>query len=274
MKISARTLTALGQIVTGNNGLTTYRSGPELVRLFNDYGANDSYRQGFPSRWQYAEDHLRRLNNTPALAALIREVLDPREFLGTPLSHQAACDYLNGWLRYDGYELAVENGSLKVRDIEGANVEFAHPFAGSDEDGHIFIDQQLAKADEKIREGDFDGAITNARSLLEAVLTELEHQLDENPESYDGDLPRLYKHVQKLLNLEPARPDVEGPLKQVLTGLASIVSGLSGLSNKMGDRHVRSYKPDKRHAVLVVNAAKTLAGFLFDTHRSRRSGAS
>jgi hypothetical protein len=52
------------------------------------------------------------------------------------------------------------------------------------------------------------------------------------------------------------------------------VSDLSGLSNKMGDRHVRTYKPDKRHAVLVVDAAKTLAAFPFETHRARKSRAS
>ena len=52
------------------------------------------------------------------------------------------------------------------------------------------------------------------------------------------------------------------------------VNDLSSLSNKMGDRHVRTYQPNKRHAVLVVNAAKTLAAFLFDTHRTRKSRAS
>ena len=46
------------------------------------------------------------------------------------------------------------------------------------------------------------------------------------------------------------------------------------MSNKMGDRHVRTYKPDKRHAVLVVDAAKTLAAFPFETHRARKSRAS
>jgi hypothetical protein len=273
MKLSARTLAALGQLVTGEKGLTSYRSGPKLVQLFNDYGANDSYGQGFPSRSHYAESHLKRLNDTPRLAALIREILDPREFVETSLAQEAACDYLNAWIRHDGYEIVLENGIPKTRDIKGAAVEFTHPFEGSEKEGHVFIDQQLAKADEKIRDGDLDGAITNARSLIEAVLTELERELDASPKPYDGDLPRLYKRVQKLLNLDPARPDVEGPLKQVLAGLASIVSGLSGLSNKMGDRHVRTYRPDKRHAVLVVNAAKTLAAFLFETHRARKSGA-
>jgi hypothetical protein len=130
----------------------------------------------------------------------------------------------------------------------------------------LFIDEQVQKCDRKLSERDFDGAITNARSLLEAVLCEVEREL--SPESvppYDGDLVKLYRRVQKLLNLEPSRTDIAEPLKQVLGGLVSIVSGLAGIRNKMGDAHVRSYQPAKRHAVLVVNAAKTLAAFVVET---------
>jgi hypothetical protein len=93
-------------------------------------------------------------------------------------------------------------------------------------------------------------------------------------EPYDGDLPKLYKRVSKSLALDPSRPDLEQPLKQVLSGLVNIVNGIAGISNKMGDRHVRTYKPNKRHALLVVNATKTLANFLFETARSRKVGPS
>lgn len=72
MKLSERTISAIGKIVTGDEGLSPYRSGPKLVRLFNDYGANDVYGQGFPSRWQYAEEKLRTLNGTTAILAHVR----------------------------------------------------------------------------------------------------------------------------------------------------------------------------------------------------------
>ena len=51
----------------------------------------------------------------------------------------------------------------------------------------------------------------------------------------------------------------------VLDILNSIVTGLSGLRNKMSDAHVASYKPSKHHAKLAVNSAKTIADFLFDS---------
>lgn len=272
MKVSARTIEAIGQIVTGDANLSPYRSGPQLVRLFNDYGFNDVYGQGFPSRWQYAEDRLRGLNDTPAFASLLCQVLDPREYMDTDHDVGEAAEFINKRLRYDGFEMIVKGGKAAVRDLEGASVECEHPFKGSTEDGHLFIDEQLTKAKVKIQEGDFDGAITNARSLLEAVLIELERELSEEPPQYDGDLGRLYRRVQKLMNLHPGRPDLDNALRQVLSGLSSIVSGLSGLSNRLGDRHVRRYRPSKRHAVLVVNAANTLANFLFETHLHHSSG--
>jgi hypothetical protein len=243
------------------------------VSLFNEHGADDYYGDGFPSRAKYAEDHLRRLNESGGLAALMVAVLDPREFLDTGFDLPAVCEQLNSHLRFDGYEIVLKDGRPKIRDRKGADVEFRHPFQGSVDEGHLFIDEQAAKANEKIQGGDYDGAITNARSLLEAVLREIERDLGDDNEPYDGDLLKLYKRVQKLLNLDPSRKDVEGPLKQVLTGLASVVSGIAGASNKMGDRHVRTYKPGKRHASLVLNSAKTLANFLFETQLERREAS-
>jgi len=266
LKVAARTITAIGRIVTGDEELSTYRSGPNLVRLFNDYGSNDEYGQGFPSRWQYAEHKLKQLNDTPALATLLCEVLDPREFLDTDHEPSKAIEYINQRLSYDGYEIVLEGGLAKVRNLQGVHVEARHPFEGSNEHTHIFINEQIEKSERKIQDEDYDGAITNARSLMEAVLTQIESNLDDKPPQYDGDLPKLYKRVQKLLNLDPGRPDIDRSLKQVLSGLINIVQGLSGLSNKMGDRHVRTYKPSRHHAILVCNSAKSVCNFLFDTY--------
>ena len=132
--------------------------------------------------------------------------------------------------------------------------------------GHGFIKEQIEKCDKKIFEGDFDGAITNARSLLEGVLLNLEAELTENQPIYDGDLPKLYKRVQKFLNLDPSRKDISDTLKSVLGGFVAVISGISGLRNKMSDAHASTYKPERHHARLTVNAAKTVADFLYETY--------
>lgn len=271
MKLSARSIQALSKIVTGDEGLSPYRSGPKLVTLFNEFGGNDQYKQGFPSRWQYAENKIHAINGTKQLSALIRSVFDPRDFLDAHKEVEPAMEFLNQRLKYDGFELVKDGDFVKVRDVDGQMVDMASPFHGSEDDTHVFIDEQIQKSENKIQEGDYDGAITNARALLEAVLSEIEKQYDPTPQEYDGDMIKLYRRVQKHLNLDPARPDIDSTLKQVLSGLISIASGLAGLRNKMSDAHVRSYKPMKHHAVLVVNASKTIANFLFETMAYQRT---
>jgi hypothetical protein len=267
MRLSERTIQVLGKLVTGDEKLTPYRSGPNLVRFFNALGSNDRYPQGggFPSRWMFAEEKLRELNASDAIRAVISQTLDPRAFLNFDGELQAAIDYLNKYLRFDGYQVALDSDRVKIRNLKGATVDLDHPYKESAELTHLFIDEQIAKCERKIREDDYDGAITNARSLLEAVLVSLEKELSPQPEEYDGDLLRLHRRVQKLLNLEPSRKDVPDSLRQVLSGLTSIVNGLASLRNKMGDAHVISSRAARHHAKLAVNAAKTVADFLFET---------
>lgn len=270
MKLSGRSLQALSDVVLGGGERGPYRSGPILVRLFNEFGANDVYDRNFPSRGSYAQQKVHELNDTPQLARLIHEVLYPVDFAAPAHDVERTIGFLNERLRFDGYEVVRDSQGLPVvRRTEGSLVEFQDPLAGSDTDAQRFLDEQRRKCDDKLREGDWDGAITNARSMLETVLTDIERAVDPHAPDYDGDLGRLYKRVQKLLALEPSRPDLDTPLKQVLTGLSSIVTGIAGVSNKIGDRHVRKYAPARRHAVLVVDSAKTLASFLVSTYRER-----
>jgi hypothetical protein len=215
------------------------------------------------------------MNGTQALDRLLSDVLHPTQFMDTAFEQQPAIDFINQRLKFDGYEIGLDGeGVPVVHSRQGSVVDFVDPLVGSDQEAQRFLDEQRTKCDQKLREGDWDGAVTNARSMLETVLTGIERATDPTPPAYDGDVGKLYKRVQKLLALEPARPDLDTALKQVLTGLASIVSGIAGLSNKMGDRHVRTYAPGRRHAILVVDSAKTLASFLVSTYRSRADVAS
>jgi hypothetical protein len=40
MKISERTVKRLGEIITGDKGISPYRGGPKLVSFFNECGTN------------------------------------------------------------------------------------------------------------------------------------------------------------------------------------------------------------------------------------------
>jgi len=62
---------------------------------------------------------------------------------------------------------------------------------------HAFIIEQIEKCRTKTSQGDYDGAITNARSLVEAVLAAW-RRFDSNAPEYDGDLSKLYRRVQSI----------------------------------------------------------------------------
>lgn len=66
--ISENSLQQISHIFCGDtDGYYTYKSGPQLVRFFNQYyHTNDTYHQGFPSRWAYVYGKLVDLiqNNT------------------------------------------------------------------------------------------------------------------------------------------------------------------------------------------------------------------
>lgn len=264
--VNEKTIEALGEIITGDAQLSPYRSGPELVNFFNQFGLNDSYGGGFPSRWKYAEEKVRHFNSSNKLHLIIEEAVDPRNFLGTKFDIEDAVEYLNEFLYYEDLELKRRSKKYKLVNLAEPLVEIENNiFTVEGNPNHEFISEQIEKCREKIQNQDFDGAITNARSLLEAVLVEIEKKLVNDPPKYDGQIMKLFNRVRKELNLDPSRKDLSKNLKKILSGLINVVSGLAPIRNKMSDSHAREFKPSKHHAFLVVNAVKTVTNFLFDT---------
>lgn len=264
MKIDPIALKVFAKLLIGAEQLMPYLSRQDLTHFFAEIGHAETHGQGASSRTAYAFETLQEFNGTPKLRAAFDRAFDRRRFYEHSLPPHVAVDRLNPYLSFDGYQLVQVRDHFVVRELEQHAVAF-------DASGlhhrvnRAYIEEQIAKSEKKIAEGDYDGAITNARTLLEAVLLELEKLLTGKEVKNDGELPALYKRVQKELNLEPSRKDISESLKQVLSGLNSIVNGLASMRNKMSDAHA-AYKPAKHHAKLAVNAAKTMADFLFETY--------
>lgn len=267
MKLSEFTIEFLGSAIAGDAEGFPYRSGPQLVKFFNQFGARDVYPTGggFPTRRIYAQEKLREINGAPVLKEVLSKALDPREFSKATLSAEFAIKAVNENIKFDGYEVVPDGLIFKVRELTAGKVRIDAAARIPDELTQLTIDENIRKCEAKLSEGDFSGAITNARTLIEAVLIGIEKDLDANAVEYDGDLPRLYKRVQKLLNLEPDRKDITDSLRQILSGLTSVVNGLAAMRNKMSDAHAATFRPSRHHAKLAVYAATTLADFLFET---------
>lgn len=127
----------------------------------------------------------------------------------------------------------------------------------------------MKKIQEKLSSYDYDGAITNARSLVEEVLLEIEGDILSERQNYKGNIQKLYSRVKKLINLDPDSK-IDNSLNEIMQGFISIISGFSSISNKMGDRHAREYKPQERHALLAVNSAVIISEFLISTYQYQK----
>ena len=261
MKITERTIKFLGKTLCGDNGLLPYKSGPKLVNFFVDSGADDQYGEGFPSRWKYTEEKVREFNDSQTLKKIIENSVDPRDFLDGDINADDSILAINEYLKFDGFELRKVGEFYRIHDSKGLIVEAQKVTELS----HDFIKEQIQKCHQKIESGDYNGAITNSRSLAEAVMIEIIETAEGKEIKNDGKLDNLYKQVKKILNLTIDPKVLPPTVIQILSGLDSISSGLAGLSNNSGDRHANKFKTQKHHARLSVNATMTLVDFLLDS---------
>ena len=144
---------------------------------------------------------------------------------------------------------------VETNELERINFEYIH--------------EQIKKCENKITEKDCEGAVTNSRTLLESICLFIYENTKDEKYDYKGDLIKLYKEVSKILNMNPA-DYADDCLKQILSGVFSIINGISTLRNDFSDAHGRSpqklYKIDERHAKLAVNLSKSIAEYLFLTY--------
>ena len=136
-----------------------------------------------------------------------------------------------------------------------------------------FVNEQIEKCNEKISQGDFSGAITNARTMIETICIFIIETQGGEIEKH-GDLPKLFRQVSHVLKMDPSKY-VEDSLKQIIQGCASIVSGIASLRNSVSDAHghsiKRCYKPSKRHAELVVNISLAVSEFFIQSFNKNKS---
>jgi len=261
MKITERTIKFLGKTLCGDNGLLPYKSGPKLVDFFVDFGADDQYEEGFPIRWKYTEEKVRQFNNSETLKQILENSVDPRDFMDGGIDAEATINNINEYLKFDGFELKKVGEYYKIHDSKGLLVKTEKV----NELNHDFIKEQIDKCNSKIESGDFNGAITNARSLVEAVMIEIIEKHEGKEIKNDGKLDNLYKQVKRILNLTIDPKILPPTVIQILSGLDSITSGLAGLSNNSGDRHANKFQTKKHHARLAVNSTMSLIDFLLDS---------
>ncbi|MBX2801827.1 MAG: abortive infection family protein [Myxococcales bacterium] len=133
-----------------------------------------------------------------------------------------------------------------------------------------YVQEVWSKALER-RQTDPEGAITAARTLLEAICKQILDRCDVEYTDRE-DLPKLYRLVAKELNLAPSQ-HTEETFRKILGGCTAVVGELGSLRNRLSDAHGRGgpapVRPAPRHAELAVNLAGSMAQFLVATWAER-----
>ncbi len=104
------------------NEETEYRSGPQLVAFFNKLGFNDTYRQGFPSRWKYTDEKLNAINGTPELDKCIKNIFSPINFINEISKLDKHIAEFNNFLVYDDWNV-IRNGK-EISFRKETNIDF------------------------------------------------------------------------------------------------------------------------------------------------------
>jgi hypothetical protein len=119
MILQKKTLERLRDLI--NEG-TEYRKGYELVAFFNELGFNDTYGQGFPSRWVYTDEKLEKINGTPELDKCIKKTFAPVNFAGRIDILDKLIAEFNLFLVFDDWQ--VKRVGKEISFIKAGNVDF------------------------------------------------------------------------------------------------------------------------------------------------------
>lgn len=164
MILGKKTLEKLRELI---NEETEYRSGPNLVSFFNNLGFNDSYGQGFPSRWMYTDACLEKINGTPEIDKCIKNTFAPINFIERTHELDEFINDFNKYLTFDKWKVVRVGADINFQKLD--KVEFAETKPPTKIDEDTFLNQEFS--DIKLSPLQLDGMITNS---LESRILEIE----------------------------------------------------------------------------------------------------
>jgi hypothetical protein len=197
------------------NEETEYRSGPKLISFFNELGFNDSYGQGFPSRWIYTDEKLAQINGTPELDKCIKKLFAPVNFISRFQELDNFIKEFNQFLAFDKWKVIRNEADITFAKADKINFD--------DNSGEIKEDEFLKREFSEISlEGiGLDGIITETLGFR---FEEIKKCLSANAplsviflagSSLEGILLGIaLKHPKEFNQSKSSPKDKEGKIKQ------------------------------------------------------------
>jgi hypothetical protein len=114
MEITENSIKLMAKVVCGESRYAPFKSGPELVKFFSQFGLNDENGKGFSNRYEYTEKKLRELNGSSKLKEVIEKTLEPENFHNKDFNISKIVSQLNEFLLAEGYEVKKAGSAYKI----------------------------------------------------------------------------------------------------------------------------------------------------------------
>lgn len=248
-------------------------SGSEICDIAQKFGSPLTYGQS-KSRWRYMFDLIDYGISSGKITAILSYLFDETNFArkNPQLSSrdfeiyhkgtvECALRRINSLLHFDGVKLIIANNKVALVPITDTLEISLKNIKGVKRD---YIKLISKRAMDDVEAGNYDSAITKARTTLEEVFIYTLEKRGLNPSEKNGYMERLYKQVREEYQMH-YDSDADKRINKLLSGLNSIVSAVAEMRNKSGDSHgvgKERLTIDKHHARLAVNAAMTMADFI------------
>ena len=128
---------------------------------------------------------------------------------------------------------------------------------------YVYIRNLAERAQKDIAKGEYDSALTKARTLLEEVFCYVIGMRGAKTNK-SGEIRTMYNQVRELYHMHQ-NADTDRRINGLLSGLEKILTGIAEMRNCSSDAHgvgLRRIKIKSYHALLFVNSALTMADFV------------
>lgn len=158
MILQQKTLEKLRELI---NEETQYRKGYQIVSFFNQLGFNDTYGQGFPSRWVFTDEKLKQINGSPEIDKCIKILFAPVNYISRFKELDAFIADFNQYLAFDGWKVVRDKTEIKFKKVSDIDFEDSESSTELKEDE--FLNREFQ--DVKIEAIGLDGTITEILNL-------------------------------------------------------------------------------------------------------------
>lgn len=248
-----------------------YLSGNQIKELYPRFNLEyPEYKDGTPSRWCMMKNFITRLDKIGRVNELLAFLFSKHRFQQELNKFKTIEDfeqhykkildmgieYINKQLYISQKKIQIINGNFVITNRNDNSLSIEVNQISKINSDYVKLLPERIKLD--LANRDFDSVINKCRTLIEEVLCFIIEQKHEVPVD-SGNIEQLHAQCKKLLKMN-CDSSQDQRIKQLLSGLKSIIVPISSLRNIGSDAHGVGSKRiniGEREAILISNATQT-----------------